>query len=504
MLELVRAEAWHEALDALLAVYQTTPARVIANAILAVSERALEDTPRIATGSVGATWQVIRALAPRANAAQRARILQTSPTSWRIGIVVPLFETLRAHGDDPRLTHAIIQFLDHQRHGLLRHYAVWRRLWDLVERAGGVHEQLSKMTVRRAGDCESDRIEFERRRQAALVRIPADPVLAPADDKLYREVHAIAKLSHVARDRRDAEGAQLLARVYANPAAREPKAIYADWLQQHGDPRGEFIALQLKDSFTRRERALIAAYDHEWRGPIAIGAGVARYRHGFPIGDRTADIDDNPWWATIEHATTVPNTDDARVPMLRRLTITEREVGQLTRLARALPVESMVLRVRLPAVFAELDRTTVLPKLRFLTARGYSLNQQQVSALLAARFVQRLEGLTFDLEPRLFSTIAPRVTGWPLRAVTILLGDERTADNGTAWRIRPDRSVDAYIGRDVRINAQLYAQLSMLAPGVVTRVSAIVHPNLDLTAVRGHLARALDFEPTVATGPAWR
>jgi len=57
-------------------------------------------------------------------------------------------------------------------------------------------------------------------------------------------------------------------------------AAYADWLQEQGDPRGEFIAVQLaledgsrpaseRKALQERERELLAAHEREWLGPLA-------------------------------------------------------------------------------------------------------------------------------------------------------------------------------------------------------------------------------------------
>src|SRR5690606_10001290 len=40
--------------------------------------------------------------------------------------------------------------------------------------------------------------------------------------------------------------AELLAAVHADPDDDAPRLVYADWLSGHGDPRGEFITLQIE------------------------------------------------------------------------------------------------------------------------------------------------------------------------------------------------------------------------------------------------------------------
>src|SRR5262245_55829511 len=64
----------------------------------------------------------------------------------------------------------------------------------------------------------------------------------------------------------------LLAAVHESPEDDAPRRVYADWLTDHGDPRGEFIAVQcelagLTDADPRwpelkaRERDLLEAHE---------------------------------------------------------------------------------------------------------------------------------------------------------------------------------------------------------------------------------------------------
>jgi hypothetical protein len=67
--------------------------------------------------------------------------------------------------------------------------------------------------------------------------------------------------------------------------------VYMDWLQARGDPRGEFIALQLVGDLNTnahaRAEALLAAHGESWSSSfLGCGARVLRYRCGFP-----ADVD---------------------------------------------------------------------------------------------------------------------------------------------------------------------------------------------------------------------
>ena len=70
------------------------------------------------------------------------------------------------------------------------------------------------------------------------------------------------------------EQTRLFAAIYANPDDDGPRTVLADLLQERGDPRGEFIALQLArgrgGKKTRRESALFKQHARDWLGPIGM------------------------------------------------------------------------------------------------------------------------------------------------------------------------------------------------------------------------------------------
>jgi uncharacterized protein (TIGR02996 family) len=84
-----------------------------------------------------------------------------------------------------------------------------------------------------------------------------------------------------------AELGALFARVYEDPISDEPRWVLADALQEAGDPRGEFIALQLKPKLTaaerKRMRALEAEHGAAWCGGLALVVRKSnrRFERGF-------------------------------------------------------------------------------------------------------------------------------------------------------------------------------------------------------------------------------
>src|SRR4051812_33743754 len=71
-----------------------------------------------------------------------------------------------------------------------------------------------------------------------------------------------------------------------------PRLIFADWLDERGDPRGEFIRLQVgrprlpaddprRRDWKAREDELLRAHEEEWLGPLADVVSSYTFRRGF-------------------------------------------------------------------------------------------------------------------------------------------------------------------------------------------------------------------------------
>ncbi len=115
-----------------------------------------------------------------------------------------------------------------------------------------------------------------------------------------------------------AEERRLLRRVYAEPADDGPRQVYADMLQTRGDPRGDFIALQLAAAQPGpgaiRARAaadrLLARHRRSWLVEFedAIDTKSAVFERGFLARcrlrlARNADVPrllGTPAWATLQ------------------------------------------------------------------------------------------------------------------------------------------------------------------------------------------------------------
>jgi uncharacterized protein (TIGR02996 family) len=86
-----------------------------------------------------------------------------------------------------------------------------------------------------------------------------------------------------------------LKEIFARPDDDAPRLVYADWLEERGDPRGEFIRVQIElarldsgdpagDDLRRRQRDLLRAHDQAWRAALPElpeDACWGEFRRGF-------------------------------------------------------------------------------------------------------------------------------------------------------------------------------------------------------------------------------
>lgn len=178
-----------------------------------------------------------------------------------------------------------------------------RRATEIRE---GLRTRLTRLAMREALLTRFDEVERSLRARPA----------APASD-LERELEErLAPLTAPARD-----AASLLAAVYAAPEEDAPRLVYADWLLERGDVRGEFISLQFKrhrgeqtPADEAHEAALLKKHGRAWLGPLApvcsFGKGYSRtaFERGFlatadimlSVGKKLEPLWTAPEWATVE------------------------------------------------------------------------------------------------------------------------------------------------------------------------------------------------------------
>lgn len=200
-----------------------------------------------------------------------------------------------------------------------------RLLLPLVPRELPGHEQLAIETIRLLAAQRDVRqlpvleqlarepsASAERRRQLRGAIASLEALTTVRLDRAAEAARAVFEPRANELRARAQRGAALLAEVFADPDADEPRWIYADWLASLGDPRGEFISLQLErhargGPISTRERELLIRHAHAWAGVLhgVLGSEHRVFERGFLAAGsiEAARIDaalvSAPEWATL-------------------------------------------------------------------------------------------------------------------------------------------------------------------------------------------------------------
>jgi uncharacterized protein (TIGR02996 family) len=199
--------------------------------------------------------------------------------------------------------------------------------------------------------------------------------VAREEADLLFEIVTLAKAPSATAEReRDVE-AGLLAAVYAAPDEIGPRAIYADWLQERGDPRGELIALQLAhpddepSEIYQRLRLLREQHRTTWLGELGTYIDWETFAGGF-LADATlrkdgaggyVDAPPHPAWSTLHQITGgIPASDAHPMPLLKVARgIDARGLRTLASLAKPPPLVMLELRGKMHTAEAVADFATI-------------------------------------------------------------------------------------------------------------------------------------------------
>jgi uncharacterized protein (TIGR02996 family) len=212
---------------------------------------------------------------------------------------------------------------------------------------------------------------------AALLAVSEEESGTGEDDLDLEETSMLEAIAAMLRPRVASED-DLWAAVYADPRCDEARLVLADALAGRGDPRGEFIVLQLSpalgslDERGARERELLKQFGNAWLGSSRFKVIDPVFRRGFLaegkfVGD-LADIDD-PSWRTLEvlerndHAAWPPILHPNFRSLRKVFGLSGELLERAGREAISLDVEHLGICPRFSA-FAEPDlRRRVLPRL---------------------------------------------------------------------------------------------------------------------------------------------
>lgn len=206
--------------------------------------------------------------------------------------------------------------------------------------------------------------------------------IQPALDGAYPKVFALDVSLPASGAKPVDRGAALLAAIYDDPDDDTARSVYADYLQEKGDPRGEFIALQLADAQHERQAELLEEYTARWLGGMQIKRTGLKWERGFVVAGEALDThgDPDPAWRLVRELTdTAPLRDGFPMPSLR--TLTTEHLQPLTLLHEPLTVERLIYTSGVDTRFA---KVTCLPALKHLELRGID---DDCSAMLEAKWL---------------------------------------------------------------------------------------------------------------------
>lgn len=276
-----------DALSTLLAAWRACHDSTLGDAIDRVS--ALISRPEL-KGSAKKRHEEFLELAKKKDPADIGR-LYAFLGEGQIAHLVAELEVIEELPPDPRFTARALQLLQKPAATSSSSFPAWRRLFNQLTR----NEDLRAIAPLKALDFlailganqEYSASFFEERKAktlAALEKVKA-PSLSAADAAVVKELLGDQKAA--TRDVSSLEAA-----VYAAPLDDAPRMVLADALLEKGDPRGEFISLQLQASKRRltaeerwKEYDLLEEHRDTWLGPLKLALDewndVVHFRNGF-------------------------------------------------------------------------------------------------------------------------------------------------------------------------------------------------------------------------------
>lgn len=335
-----------------------------------------------------------------------------------------LYRKLVKWPDDPRLPAKVLEL---PRRGYADRAGLWKQICTRIVKLDDarVLPTLSKRALPK-----------EIRNQLTALRDREPPVISPALDEALTAIER-RYATDIQREQAQGRGEpEMLAAIFASPQDLSLRDVYADWLIQHGDPRGEMIALQRARAAGRgtpksaaRERALLDEHGGQWAEPLTKLIKDWAFEDGFVASGRLTKI--TGWQAPEKgKARRVdPKTQLPHWQLVRRLDVIEYE--DVSRLLADLPnleglyamstaalgllARGPVRRLKELGCFGDstsLDATSALPSLRALTLQTVS---PMVARLPRSKLGAQLERVTlvgFVPEPSVVERLLalPRLT----------------------------------------------------------------------------------------------
>lgn len=388
------------ALAAMLSLWKTSPSAELSALITSTSNAARVEVPDIGGKKKAlATWA---AAARRASELEKPAILDRLADAASRDAMARL-DLVAKWLPDPRVDELFVRLLETPPYTSTGARVFFTRLFALMEqfsdpsllpRLAGADAKLKRLT--------SD-MEWHRGKLAKLLASISPRLKAlPSAPRFAALVGAVKKPDSSVTS----TTAGLLDAVYEDPSSDSARAVYADALSNAGDPRGEFITVQLglaknpaDAALKKREKHLLSAHGMQWLGPLAQFVKTRhRYERGFlaeavidfKLAERAAELAGLPIWSTV-HTFDGPGSIGLHPVMrsLRSLGFSVYSDGSITELlgGSARPIEVLRLTGHHPLV----STCEALPTLRDLSINA---DADLLVALATAPVVKRLERLS--------------------------------------------------------------------------------------------------------------
>ena len=378
----------------------------------------------------------------------RLRQLEKFARTTSATVLWPLFEALSKLEADPRIATLATRLLVGDVEVPLT-AKLTRRLIDCVETHGD-DSHFRALEVGFPIQLQDDSLAARTVRllQRGLAARPSGPELPAAERKRLSSTSWEVPAAPVAL-------ASLYAPIWADPRDLTRRQVLADLLLERGDPRGEFISLQLANASPKRQKQLLNAHRDEWLGKLA---GIVDLQEEPPVfeagfvteltvkGVRKGQFllaSDAPEWATVRRVrgglqafskamVALEDTGLVRLDALRGL----------VREALPLKLRSVVVAAFPDEVVDVLEELETPPKWLALHFVVWEPTRELRDALPRLADLASLERLRFSAEEE---TVMPALLGqmgleWLPRTVTrVELRDEERLiileRQGKAWTL---------------------------------------------------------------------
>ncbi|MGZ3455510.1 MAG: TIGR02996 domain-containing protein [Polyangiales bacterium] len=288
----VREQKVARALEIALSRWRTRRAPALAEAIERLGERVPGAHPIVAQGVSGLSFAEVR-----------ARV-----------------ESCAEVAADPRVARALAALLVKPPFTALGSRALWS---SLLEQLGDKHADPRTLAVLRPIAAEYTRVfgatkmgEQMQRGVTRLVAALEKLFPEPLEDAVADRVLPLLAATPTAKPTTKKSEPDLLEAIFAAPDDDAPRLVYADFLLERSDPRGELLTLQFRrhrgEALTaadeKREKQLLTKHAKDWLGPLH---GVTRkddnvFARGFlercvfqPRNPASLAASGHPSWATV-------------------------------------------------------------------------------------------------------------------------------------------------------------------------------------------------------------